>query len=105
MTKPEQAKLARLVDQWITDNHGAPNAVELVSMYPYMIPTRAGALLVHLDGDNLFCRFVDPTAANKLLTYRNRLNPYSGKWNFHFRDWSAHEAIEYMLTEFQYVQA
>lgn len=80
----------------------------------YSLETKAGTLTIHVDIDaifTLFCRFANPTLAAEVagfelwprknpmdrLIYKktdHRLNPYSGKWNFHYRD------EEWTLTQF-----
>lgn len=74
--------------------------------YKLAVPTRAGTLMVHFDPDmnhagqvptiTAFCRFEAVFAARKALGWDDakagralltadgdRLNPYSGKWNWH----------------------
>lgn len=50
--------------------------------YPYTVATKAGDLLVSIDSDCYVCtRFVDIKAA-KELGLGDRLNEFSGKWNW-----------------------
>lgn len=52
------------------------------------LQTRAGELLLHVYGGWLATRFDDVPRAvallNPRLDWAERLNPLSGKWNFHF---------------------
>lgn len=79
----------------------------------FEINTRAGRLQVGVHGgrdpsvkDDLFsnatfpwlaCRFDDVDAARQILGSEDRLNPYTGKWNFMF-DWDS--TIESRLEYF-----
>lgn len=59
--------------------------------YPYSLQTHAGELRISIDGDSLMCRFEDvPKAKEELYSslygLDDRLNPYSGKWNWHGLD-------------------
>lgn len=51
--------------------------------YPYTVATKAGDLLVSIDSDCCYIctRFVDVKAA-KELGLGDRLNEFSGKWNW-----------------------
>ena len=48
----------------------------------YMVNTRAGALRVHVYDDWIACRFEDVAKAREVVR-SGKLNPYSGKWNWH----------------------
>lgn len=57
------------------------------ALYAYTVVTRLGPLRIH-PGDNLIaCRFDDVKAAQVYFGVtrigQDRLNPYSGKWNWH----------------------
>lgn len=59
--------------------------------YPYSLQTHAGELRISIDGDSLMCRFEDvPKAKEELYSslygLDDRLNPFSGKWNWHGLD-------------------
>jgi hypothetical protein len=59
------------------------------SWYALRLHTLAGELELSVYDGWLATRFIDPDRANALLNPRGqlggcRLNPYSGKWNFHF---------------------
>jgi hypothetical protein len=60
------------------------------TVYSYRVQTPAGDLDVSVHDVSICCRFRDVEAAKKLLGWTpgfiaqtHRLNPYSGKWNFH----------------------
>ena len=54
--------------------------------YPYTVATKAGDLLVSIGSDCCICtRFVDIKAA-KELGLGEKLNEFSGKWNWHGLD-------------------
>lgn len=67
----------------------------------HVVKTKVGTLRVMPYGDWIACRFEEPARAN-LLYYRRsdpplsagRLNPYSGKFNFHFGRQTAASAFE-----------
>ena len=80
-----------------------------------IVKTKAGELRIHFDlrmFGTIFCRFQDPQAACKVLhgtekSYPGRgqrLNPYSGKWNFHFGDVKAEHAFSEFESEFNKVR-
>jgi hypothetical protein len=60
-------------------------AVNTGGWYPLQIETVAGALDLAPQDGWLACRFVDVERAKSLLgcTWGGRLNPVSGKWNWH----------------------
>ena len=51
--------------------------------YPWQLHTVAGVLRLRVMEDWLACRFDDVERA-KSVVGPGRLNPYSGKWNWHF---------------------
>lgn len=107
MTVKECNKFSRCIKDLVKHCGGGNNVHSLTSIYNYMIPTRAGLLLLKVEGNKLYCCFLHPDKAAELLpdSYRHRLNKYSGKWNFLFDgDVSASEALEYFKSEFQYVE-
>ena len=53
--------------------------------YPWRLMTLAGVLHLRPLEDWLACRFQDVQAAKQVVG-RDRLNRYSGKWNWHFTD-------------------
>lgn len=65
--------------------------------YDYGLATPAGELRVTVYEDWVACRFSDPATAITTLpdgAHRQNLNPYSGKWNWHYiSGWTATEAI------------
>ena len=64
------------------------------SNYKYSLNTKAGELLITThdaeksDIFSVYCRFENPDRAKEVLSKweNDRLNPYSGKWNYHQRD-------------------
>jgi len=67
------------------------NTLELDGFTPaYEIHTLGGRLRILLMDDWLACRFDDVEKAAKLFgittIQQGRLNPYSGKWNWHWFD-------------------
>lgn len=59
--------------------------------YNAVFETKAGVLKIHASIEsifNIFARFDHPTRAVEIggRLVDHRLNPYSGKWNFHYRD-------------------
>jgi hypothetical protein len=67
------------------------------------VETRAGRLRVTCYGDWLACRFDDVDRAKALLPHGpgERLNSYSGKWNFHFGRITAEEALAAFRAELE----
>lgn len=69
-------------------------------VYRYSIMTKAGPLLVSIGDDCCICtRFVDIKAANE-LGLGDRLNEFSGKWNWMGGD--SHQADMLDLAAFQH---
>ena len=58
--------------------------------YAFEIETKAGTLFVSPYEDWIACRFENVEEAKRLLGNSARLNPYSGKWNFHYSDEAIH---------------
>lgn len=68
--------------------------------YPYTVATKAGKLLVSIGDDCCICtRFVDIKAA-KELELGERLNEFSGKWNW--MGGETHQADMLDLAAFQH---
>ena len=80
----DQVTLAQLLNPWLS-RHGPLGEYER-----YTIQTKAGPLLVHVYDDWVACRFDDVARAKIHFGYmpgvNSRLNPYSGKWNWHTWD-------------------
>lgn len=63
-------------------------------MYKYSLDTKAGLLLLTTHDPeksevfSVYCRFENPVKAKEVLSKweQDRLNSYSGKWNYHQRD-------------------
>jgi len=73
--------------------------------YDWTLPTDLGPLLVsvHSGSPDIFCRFDDTARAKARLGARyGRLNPYSGKWNFHFpEEWTVEDMFAAWLRELE----
>lgn len=62
--------------------------------YKYSLETKAGLLWIDIHEPekseifSVYCRFEHPDKAKAVLSKweQDRLNPYSGKWNYHQRD-------------------
>lgn len=55
-------------------------------LYKWRIETNAGPLEIDFMCDNepwIACRFIDVDKAKRRFYIGQRLNPYSGKWNWH----------------------
>jgi hypothetical protein len=78
----------------------------------WQLQTELGLLRLSFreETGTIFCRFQNPGRASEVLNPNkdsgpvrnyNRLNPYSGKWNFHFGKTSAKEAWTEFWSELQ----
>lgn len=89
-TKREQAEFNKQAEMFLK-SMGAEVVREGEFMKWYKLETVCGLLNIGLDQPeksqvfSIFCRFEDVNEAKKYLQhdYYGRLNPYSGKWNFH----------------------
>jgi hypothetical protein len=65
-----------------------PKEESFGGIHAYRLQTRAGLLRIYAHDGAIFTRFQDVDSACEWLNPakhgRSRLNPYSGKWNFHF---------------------
>ena len=85
--------------------HGARNNLD-TSIYDYIIPvTKYGPIYISISGSEdrfdvgwIACRFVYPELANGNVGGQS-LNPYSGKWNFHFSD---ETTVDEAVAEFKH---
>jgi hypothetical protein len=71
----------------VEEHKEGPDSIIGYDYLRFELKTEAGKLLVHPSGNWLACRFEDPDRAKVFLsTWMNwgNLNPYSGKWNFHY---------------------
>jgi len=103
MLARERRKLGKLVKEFALANGGEESAYSLPGLPVYDIRTTAGMLHVGVDvrsWGTIFCRFEDIEAAKKAVGggICNRLNPLSGKWNFHFGRISAAGAFAEWTT-------
>ena len=86
-TKKQQSEFNKNVIDYIT----GIGAVEIhnANVYGYELNTKAGILLIALDEPersevfSIYCRFEDEKKAFEVLGDDERLNSYTGKWNFH----------------------
>src|SRR5262249_55932363 len=106
MLKREREKLVRLVRQYVLDNGGQLRSEDdCLPPYRLELPTLAGLLRLALDGGTGFGRFDDEKAAAYVLCLVGintaRLNPHSGKWNWHFGRQTAREAFEAFVRELE----
>ncbi len=83
-------------------------------MYPWSIETRAGSLLIHPYADEIdfwiACRFEDVSRAREVLGVKpyqvsGRLNPYSGKWNFHYYVGAAEAEVADFVRQLEVILA
>jgi hypothetical protein len=101
MLKKERDKLHKLMKTYIYIRGAYPDPTKF---YEYKLMTKAGVLFISYSKDTgtIFCRFDDPEAALKVITgfsSRNRLNKYSGKWNYHFSPCEAETAFQMFKQE------
>lgn len=68
--------------------------------YPYTVATKAGPLLVSIDEDGCICTRFENIDAAKELGLGDRLNPFSGKWNW--MGGNDHQADMLDLANFQH---
>src|SRR5262245_29140824 len=106
MLKREREKLVRLVREFVLVNGGRYTPEEeIVLSYRVELPTLAGLLRIAVDGGNIFCRFDDEKTAAHVLAAVGintaRLNPHSGKWNWHFGRETAQEAFGAFVRELE----
>jgi hypothetical protein len=71
----------------VYEDKAGPDSLIGYDYLRFELETTAGKLTIGPSGNWLACRFDDPDrAAAFLRTWMNwnNLNPYSGKWNFHY---------------------
>lgn len=71
--------------------------------YNYVLDTKVGQVKINVATDksafhNIHCQFDDTNKAFDLIKDRSRLNPYSGKYNFHYQDETT--AIDTFINSF-----
>jgi hypothetical protein len=115
MLKREREKLSRNVREYVLSVGGrvaetgrvvVEGGERLHTEDRLEVTTRAGTLSVVPYAGWIACRFDDVKAAVALLGYdpvSGRLNPYSGKWNFHFGRCTAEEALGEFARELGHV--
>src|SRR4051812_17025482 len=82
MNNVNKKRLIRLVTDFVISHGSAAN-----DDGGLIIETTGGLLEVTPYGDYIYCRFHDVEKAKAVLPHHewdSRLNPHSGKWNFHF---------------------
>lgn len=81
MTSANKKRLTSLVRRFVLERGGAANDDGTL-----VIETTAGVLGITPMGDWIAGRFLDVDRAKRVLPHGNldRLNAFSGKWNFHF---------------------
>ncbi len=111
MLKGERDQLARRVRQHVLSVGGrlvevgqviVEDGQRVVTPDRMELTTRAGTLSVTPYAGWVACRFHDVKAAAALLGSHpatGRLNPHSGKWNFHFGRCTAEEALGVFARE------
>lgn len=112
LTKKQQTRIRKLVCESLEGLGATKIRVETKHSPPeYAVWTKAGRLTIHPYGDWIACRFDDPKAAAKVLNakgmFDTRLNPCSGKWNFHydFCNVDPQRIVEYFLCELKPILA
>jgi len=106
MRAVERRRLGRLLEQFLRER-GA-RVVSETRGFRADLPTTVGTLYVSFfDGRpiaEINGRFADVEAARRVLPhgYGDRLNPYSGKWNFAFdAAWTAEAAFAHWRRELE----
>jgi len=97
MTKRERQRLTRMVEKHLAE-HGGRLVADEPRLPRWVVETKYGPLEVRPDGANIFCRFTERKGEAPSLL-RDRVNPYSGKCNYHFVRQTAEQA--FALFEFE----
>jgi hypothetical protein len=106
MSKAERLLQAAFIEEatMLFESLGAvPNELGigiLGGIYPLVMETKAGKLLVHVYGDCVFTRFVDVELAKQHIDHAfggGGMNRYSGKWNLHLTEDASVESRMQML--------
>ena len=105
MKKQERQQFITKVTQLLLDLGAKQDGGEV---YPLTLQTKAGRLLLHVDGDQrdglgtIYACFDDPQAARQLVD----CNRFSGKWNHHFFDgWTVETALHDLSVQLRRVLA
>jgi len=91
--KGRQLKFVKMIRKYLNEA-GALPTTEWFTGEAYKLETKAGALYLHLEEPSndsslfsIFGRFLDVEKAKLVIINRDcRLNSYSGKFNFHYKD-------------------
>ena len=105
MLQRERTRLARRLGHYLASVGGQvePRPDAWPGPRAVILDTRAGRLRVTCYGNWLACRFDTPDAALAFLPHGpgERLNSYSGKWDFHFGRVTADEALAVLRAELE----
>lgn len=110
MNKREKQRLTNKLRTYLESVGGQvieefSDAVGEVKTCRIIVPTLAGELQVTPFGNWVACRFREVGMALAVLgkSGRERLNKYSGKWNFSFYGpfWTVEHAVSYFRGEFE----
>lgn len=94
-TKKQQADFKRAATKYLLSINAEPIQSQ-TSFDWYKVDTICGELKIGLEqperGEifSIYCRFEDTSKAKEFLPHKmeDRLNPYSGKWNFHSQNFT-----------------
>lgn len=92
-TKKQQSNFKKAAVKYLLSINAEPIQSQ-TSFEWYKVDTICGVLKIGLEqpqqGEifSIYCRFEDTLKAKEFLPYKmdDRLNPYSGKWNWHSRN-------------------
>lgn len=113
MLMVEHRRLARLVVEYAESLGGVPVISGPCGQFfdGHDVETAAGRMRIHYSHawrGFVHCRFDEPERASlifygeprhPLAAMQGRLNPYSGKFNFHFGPVDAHDAMDWVRHE------
>jgi hypothetical protein len=108
MTKPNKIKLKKRIMSFLEEHGATPSD----GLYSLMMETNLGLLRLSVH-DEIENRKLSPWVATRFedverakVRLGNEINPYTGKWNFHFFDGcglTAEQCAEYFESELQRV--
>lgn len=101
MLKRERERLARLLVDYVKANGGKMTVCDFSNVHDLTLATKAGELHITPYGEWIACRFENIELAKRYLPAGpgHRLNPNSGKWNWHFGRETANYAFSCFTTE------
>jgi len=101
MIKKERVALGNLLSNYLQEKGAIDDPTRF---YQHKVCTPVGTLRVSYSESTgaILCRFddVDQAKASKACG-ATRMNPYSGKWNFHWDRCSAEKAFQDFKAEFE----